>query len=86
MSVTKRIETKLQAAFDPTRLEVVNESHLHASHAGSPGTGESHFKVLIKSSKFAGLSKVDAQRAVMTSLKEELAGPVHALSLQTFTD
>lgn len=80
-SVAKTIETKLKAAFAPTRLEVINESHKHAGHAGSPGTGESHFKVIIESEAFAGLTRVATQRAVMKELQAELDGPVHALSI-----
>lgn len=82
MSVTKTIEDKLQAAFSPDVLEVINESHLHAGHAGSPGTGDSHFKVVIKAGAFNGESRLARQRAVMDTLKEELAGPIHALSIQ----
>lgn len=85
-SVQDTIEAKLTAAFSPSRLDVLNESHLHAGHAGSPGTGESHFKVVITSSAFEGLSRVAVQRAVMKELKTELDGPVHALSIQASAD
>lgn len=79
--VEDRIRSKLADAFAPTRLEVVNESHRHAGHAGSPGTGESHFNVALTSSAFEGLGRVARQRAVYDVLSAELAGPVHALSL-----
>lgn len=81
MSVQQRIEQKLTDAFAPITLEVVNESHRHAGHAGSPGTGESHFAVTMTSAAFEGLSRVDRQRRVYAVLADELAGPVHALSL-----
>ncbi len=81
MSVQQQIEEKLTAAFAPDRLEVINESHRHAGHAGSPGTGESHFAVLLVAAAFDGRSRVERQRAVHAALAEELAGPVHALSL-----
>lgn len=81
MSVQQRIEQKLTDAFAPITLEVVNESHRHAGHAGSPGTGESHFAVTMTSATFEGLSRVDRQRRVYAVLADELAGPVHALSL-----
>ena len=81
MSVQQRIEQKLTDAFSPTAIEVINESHRHAGHAGSPGTGESHFAVIMASPAFDGLSRVDRQRRVYSVLADELAGPVHALSL-----
>ena len=64
MSVETTIREKLTEAFAPTRLDVINESHLHAGHRNSPGTGESHFRVLIVSSAFAGASRVARHRAV----------------------
>lgn len=85
MSVAQSIEKKLTEAFAPQRLDVVNESHLHSGHAGSPGTGESHFRVTIVSDRFAGLSRVERHRLVNEALEEELAGPVHALALKTLT-
>ena len=82
MSVAAEIERKLNDAFAPGFLEVVNDSDRHAGHAGSPGTGESHFVVTLVSDRFDGLTRVDRQRLVHTVLKDELAGPVHALSLK----
>lgn len=81
MSMEDTIRTKLTEAFSPVELDVINESHLHAGHAGSPGTGSSHFNVRIVSTAFDGLSRVDRQRQVYAVLKDELAGPVHALAL-----
>ncbi|MEQ8602720.1 MAG: BolA family protein [Marivibrio sp.] len=85
MSVQQRMEEKLTAAFAPSALSVVNESHRHAGHAGSPGTGESHFQVHMTAKAFAGMSRVQRQRAVYAALADELAGPVHALSLSLKT-
>lgn len=82
MQVTQAIESKLRHAFAPERLDLVNESDRHAGHAGSPGTGESHFRVTIVSSKFAGLSRVERHRLVNEALAQELAGPVHALTIK----
>lgn len=81
MTMEDTIRTKLTEAFSPIDLEVINESHLHAGHVGSPGTGSSHFKVRIVAAAFDDLSRVDRQRQVYTVLKDELAGPVHALAL-----
>ncbi len=79
--VAKIIADKLGAAFSPTRLEVTDDSALHAGHAGAREGGESHFTVAIESSAFEGLARVARQRLVYLALAEELAGPVHALSL-----
>jgi BolA protein len=82
MNVKDTIEQKLRAAFMPTRLAVVNESHLHHGHAGSPGTGSSHFRIELVSERFQGRSRIDRHRMVNEVLAEELAGPVHALAIQ----
>ena len=84
MSVETTIREKLTEAFAPTRLDVINESHLHAGHRNSPGTGESHFRVLIVSSAFAGASRVARHRAVNKLLEAELKGKVHALALNIY--
>ena len=82
--VTQLIHDKLTAAFHPSLLEVVDDSARHAGHAGNRGGGESHFNVVIVSDLFEGQGRVQRQRAVYGALKEELAGPVHALSLKAF--
>jgi BolA protein len=79
--VTQAIETKLRQALHPTRLKIIDESGLHAGHAGARAGGESHFRVEIEAASFAGLSRVERQRRVHAVLAAELAGPVHALSL-----
>jgi BolA protein len=84
MSMASTIRTKLEAAFAPTRLEVTDESHLHAGHRGSPGTGESHFRVLIVASGFAGKSRLARHRLVNEVLAAELKGKVHALALELY--
>jgi BolA protein len=81
-AVAQSIRDKLSAAFAPTRLEVVDDSARHHGHAGARPGGESHFNLEIESAHFEGLSRVARQRAVLTALAEELAGPVHALSIQ----
>ena len=71
-------------AFEPTRLDVINESELHAGHRSSPGTGESHYRVLVVSSAFAGKTRVARHRMVNEVLADELNGRVHALALATY--
>lgn len=81
-TISDVITQKLTAAFDPARLEVVDDSARHAGHAGARPGGQSHFNVLIESQAFAGVPRVARQRKVYAALSEELAGPVHALSLK----
>ena len=81
MSVAETIAAKLSAAFQPERLEVVDESHKHEGHAGWREGGETHFHVTLVAEAFAGQSRLDRQRAVYAALAEELAGPVHALQV-----
>jgi BolA protein len=83
MSVTGRVQEKLMIGLRPTRLDVVNESELHAGHRNSPGTGESHFRILIVSEAFSGKSRIERHRLVNDLLKDELAGGIHALALST---
>lgn len=77
------IEAKLTSAFSPSAITVVDESHLHAGHAGARPEGETHFRVEIEADAFAGQSRVAAQRAVYDVLSKELATTVHALALKT---
>jgi BolA family transcriptional regulator, general stress-responsive regulator len=77
------IHRKLTDAFQPSRLEIVDESHRHAGHAGARPEGETHFRVEIVSARFAGQSRVARQRLVYAALADELKDRVHALSLST---
>lgn len=81
MRVADRIDMKLRENFAPRELEVVDESHLHAGHAGAPDGGQSHFRVRMRAEALSGLSRVAAQRKIYAVLKDEMAGPVHALAL-----
>ena len=81
-AIIEAIRDKLNTAFEPTRLEIEDDSARHSGHAGARPGGESHFNVLIESAAFAGASKVARQRMVYRALSEELAGPLHALSVK----
>jgi BolA protein len=83
MSVTSRVREKLILELSPTRLDVINESELHAGHRNSPGTGESHFRILIVSKTFAGKSRIERHRLVNDLLKDEIQSGIHALALAT---
>jgi BolA family transcriptional regulator, general stress-responsive regulator len=85
MSVAETMREKLTQRFTPSSLEILDESHRHAGHAGARPGGETHFAVTIVSAVFAGKSRVARQRLVYQTLAEELANQVHALSLTTLT-
>jgi len=83
-AVAERIRSKL-ATLQPTRLVIHDDSGRHAGHAGARPGGESHFRVEIVSSTFAGESRVIRQRRVYALLADELSAGVHALQLTTLT-
>jgi BolA protein len=82
MSVEAKIREALMLALRPTRLDVVNESDLHAGHRSSPGSGESHFRVLVVSERFQGKSRIERHRMVNEALATELREGVHALAIK----
>lgn len=81
-SVADQIAFRLNNLLEPSRLEVVNDSHRHAGHMGDDGTGETHFAVTIESPRFAGLNRVARQRLVNQALADLLAARIHALSIR----
>lgn len=89
MRVADAIRDKLTRAFTPLALEVTDESHRHAGHAGATRAdgshGETHFHVRLVSQAFEGVNRVERQRRVHAVLAQELAGPVHAFSLAALT-
>lgn len=85
MSVEETMKAKLEAAFAPVSLSIVNDSARHAGHAGDDGSGESHFSVDIVSASFSGKSRVARHRMVNEVLAEELAGRIHALAVKART-
>jgi BolA protein len=80
MAVSDEITQRLTEAFQPTELEVINESHRHAGHSGDDGSGESHFRVKIRAAAFAPMGRVDRHRAVQKALGD-LNTRIHALAL-----
>ena len=79
-----RIEAKLRERLSASHIEVLDESRLHAGHAGA-AAGGGHFRATIVSQRFDGLSRLAAQRLVYQILSEEMKGEIHALALKTFT-
>ena len=82
MSIADRIQKKLTKELIPTHLKIIDESALHAGHVGARPEGETHFRIEISSSEFSGKTRVEKQRRIYNILKEELDGPVHALSIE----
>jgi BolA protein len=81
MTVQQSIEAKLRDALSPAHLDIMNESHMHSV----PANSETHFKVVVVSELFAGKTRVARHQTVNGLLADELAGPVHALSIQAHT-
>ena len=84
MSMERRIHDRLTAALTPERLEILNESALHEGHAGSPDSGQSHFRVLVVSRCFSGKSRIERHRLVNEALAAELKDGVHALAIKAY--
>ncbi len=80
-TIQQQIERKLRESLQPQELQVINESHGHNVPEGS----ESHFKLIIVSPVFDGLRLIQRQQKVYQILSEEIAGSVHALTMQTLT-
>lgn len=81
-SVADYLEKHLTEAFSPSSLEVINESHLHAGHAGDDGTGESHFRIKIVSSAFDGMSRIDRHRAINAIVQPKIDEGLHACAIE----
>jgi BolA protein len=79
----KMIREKLETAFSPNTLEIIDESHKHAGHAGARGGG--HFIVHIVSEAFAGQSTIQRHRMVYDAMGELMNTEVHALSIKADT-
>lgn len=78
------IESRLRAALAPVHLDVIDDSHKHAGHAGS--SGGTHVTVIVVSDAFAGKSAVDRQRMVYAVFTDEMrTGEIHAMALTTRT-
>ena len=81
MKRKNRIETRLHQAFNPWFLEVKDETHMH----NAPEDGESHFKITLVSSQFAGQPLIKRHRQINNLLSEEFATGIHALALHAYT-
>lgn len=77
VEIIDAIKTKLA----PASFEVINESHLHAGHAGDDGSGESHWKIVLDAPDLADKTRIARHRAVHAALGPDIIGRLHALAI-----
>ena len=78
------LETEIREALvdlSPEQLEVINESALHAGHAGDDGSGESHWRIVIRAASLDDMSRIARHRAVHAALGQDIIGRIHALAI-----
>lgn len=80
--IAQEMRQLLNAAFAPTRLDIVNDSAKHRGHLGDDGSGESHFTIQIESARFTGVSRLQRQRLVNAALGDIPGHRVHALAIK----
>ena len=80
--MAQEIEARLRKAFNPSLIEVINDSANHAGHSGDDGSGESHFTVVIEAEEFAPMSRLQRQRAVIAALGDIVGERVHAVAIR----
>ena len=81
-SIAQEMEELLRSALSPSHLEIINDSASHAGHMGDDGSGESHFTIVIESSAFEGVSRLQRQRLVNATLGDIPGQRVHALAIR----
>ena len=82
MSLAEEMHALLTAAFEPTRLAIINDSARHHGHAGDDGSGESHFTIEIEAAAFAPMNRLARQRAVIAALGDIVGERVHAVAIK----
>ena len=83
-SQCERIEAELRERLTAVHVEVIDESHLHAGHAGARDGG-GHFRAVVVSMQFEGKTPVQRQRLVYDALESAMGSEIHALSMKTLT-
>ena len=81
MSIEESVSQLIEERFQPIHMELINESHMHSV----PPNSETHFKLVLVSPEFQGLSQVKRHQAVYAALKDYMRNPIHALALHTFS-
>lgn len=82
MNRYERIHLTLERALKPLKLEIIDESSLHAGHSGAREGGETHYRVEVVSAEFTDKSRLARQRLINTLLADEFSGGLHALSIE----
>ncbi|HOO82515.1 MAG TPA: BolA family protein [Alphaproteobacteria bacterium] len=85
MHMDELIKRLVEENLHPTHMELINESHKHADHAGDNGSGQTHYKLIIVSEAYKGLSRIECHRITMVILDEAFKDGLHALSLKLST-
>ena len=80
--VAAEMLARLNSALSPTAVDLIDDSEQHRGHGGYNPAGESHFSLHIESPAFAGMNRVQRQRAVYAALGELMDARVHALSIR----
>ena len=80
MSIEAKIRTAL-SVLSPQTLEVINESAQHSGHAGDDGSGESHWRIVIKAASLNDMSRIARHRAIHGALGQDIIGRIHALAI-----
>lgn len=81
-TVSDYLHDKLIEAFSPDSLEIINESHLHAGHAGDDGSGESHLRIRITAEAFRSMNRVARHRAVYSIVQPKIDEGLHACAIE----
>jgi BolA protein len=81
MSLAEEMEDRLQAAFSPLSLEIIDESEEHRGHSGYQEGGESHWRISMQSRVFADQTRIERHRSVHKALGQDIVGRIHALAL-----
>ena len=82
MGTVERIRNIVATALSPARLEVVDESGLHAGHAGAVPGKTAHVRIVVEADAFRDKSRIECHRAVNELLKDEIAAGLHALAIE----
>ena len=80
-----KIENLLRQAFSPSHLQVKDQSHLHAGHAGAED-GRGHFEGTITADAFAGRSRIESHRLIYDALGDLMTSDIHALRIRSSAD
>ena len=81
MSLAEEIRARLEAGFEPSHLEVHDDSEQHRGHAGYQEGGESHWRVVIRATTLNDMTRIARHRAIHNALGKDIIGRIHALAI-----